>query len=94
MSLQANLRIARKNFRPIELSIEEFLLKDQHKQEKRKEESDATTQLNKKLTPERSGTTSPVTETSKNDIGETQPDKRYHGNGRFPQFVIMTKDDL
>lgn len=71
------------------------MLNDQHKQEKRKEESDATTQPSKKSTPERSVTTSPVTEIVKNDIGETQPDKRYHGNGRFPQFsVIMTKDDL
>lgn len=88
--MQTNLRVARKNFRSIEQSIEEFLINDQHKQDKRKEESEIITQPTKTLTPERNMTSSPLTESTKKDIGETQPDKRYHGNGRFPQFFVIT----
>lgn len=71
------------------------MLNDQRQQDKRKEESAETiTQASKKLTPERSTTSSPVNETSKTNIGETQPDKRYYGNGRFPHFSeLTTKDD-
>ncbi|KAL5274172.1 PNISR family protein [Megaselia abdita] len=80
--IKTNLRLARKNFRSIEQSIEDFLLNDQQQQEKRKEEAELITQSSKASTPERIIVASPVTETSKKDIGETQPDKRYHGNGK------------
>lgn len=61
-------------------------MEDLHRQMKRKEMSESVAESKKSQTPERRVLPSVVESNNKKDIGETQAEKKYHGNGRFPTF--------